>query len=123
MKQILFILLLVFSNDSIAAWVEYSTRENGDIYFYDDSRVLKEDHQLKLWHRILYKTSIMGASSHQSLLKIDCINHTEATLQSTFYSDKYWSKAAMATNMNATPIKSIKKDSATKLLSDILCCK
>ena len=123
MRQLLFILLLGFSNNSIAAWVEYSTRTNGDVYFYDDNRVQKDENQIKVWNRILYKTSIMGASSHQSLLKIDCANQTETTLQSTFYSDKDWSKPAMATNMKEKPKKSINKNSATKLLADILCCK
>ncbi len=123
MRQILFILLLTFSNDSIAAWIEYSTRTNGDIYFFDDARVHKNENNIKVWNRILYKTSIMGASSHQSLLDIDCVNQTEITLQNTFYSDKNWSKPAMATNKKAKPKKSIKKNSAIKLLADHLCYK
>ena len=123
MRQILFILLLAFSNDSIAAWVEYSTRANGDVFFFDDTRVQKNENQIKVWNRILFKTSIMGASSHQSLLKIDCANQTETTLQSTFYSDKDWSKPAMATNMKEKPKKSINHNSATKLLAELLCCK
>jgi len=123
MRQILFISLLAFSNNSIAAWIEYSKRENGDVYFYDSTRVQKNENQIKVWNRILYKTSIMGASSHQSLLKIDCANQTEATLQSTFYSDKNWSKPAMATNMKETPNKNINQTSATKKLAELLCCK
>ncbi|MEH6457340.1 MAG: surface-adhesin E family protein [Cocleimonas sp.] len=123
MRQILFIFLLTFSNNSIAEWVEYSTRTNGDVYFFDDTRVHKSANQIKVWSRIRYKTSIMGASSYQSLLKIDCSNQAETTLQSTFYSDKDWNTPAMATNMKEKPKKNINKNSATERLAKLLCCK
>lgn len=123
MRQILFIFLLTFSNNSVADWVEYSTRANGDVYFFDDSRVQKSADQIKVWNRIRYKTSIMGASSYQSLMKIDCSDQAETTLQSTFYSDKDWSTPAMATNMKEKPKKNINKNSATKQLAELLCKK
>ncbi len=123
MRQIFFIFLLTFSNNSIAEWVEYSTRANGDVYFFDNTRVQMSANQVKVWNRIRYKTSIMGASSYQSLLKIECSNQAETTLQSTFYSDKDWSKPAMATNMQEKPKKHINKNSATKRLAELLCSK
>jgi len=123
MRQILFILLLTFSNNSIAEWIEYSTRTNGDVYFFDDTRVHNSANQIKVWNRVRYKTSIMGASSYQSLLKIDCSNQAETTLQSTFYSDKDWNTPAMATNMKEKPKKNINKNSATERLAELLCSK
>ncbi len=65
----------------------------------------------------------MGASSYQSLLKIDCSNKAETTLQSTFYSDKDWNTPAMATNMKEKPKKNINKNSATERLAELLCSK
>ena len=105
----------------MAEWVEYSTRANGDVFFYDNARVQKEDNQISVWNRVRYKTSVMGASSFQSFLKIDCSERSEQTLQTTFYSDKDWTTPAMATNTRAKPKKSIKTNSATEQLANILC--
>lgn len=121
MKQLLFAVMLVFCSSAMAEWVEYSTRSNGDVYYYDTARVERNGEQVTVWARIRYKTSVMAASSYQSHLKIDCSNNTETVLQSTFFTDREWAKPAMATNTNAKPEKSIEKNSATFVLSDILC--
>lgn len=105
----------------MAGWVEYSTRANGDVYFFDDARVQKDGNLVNVWNRIRYKSSVMGAASYQSLIKIDCSEHAETTLQSTFYSDKNWTTPAMATNTRAKPTVSINANSATQRLADILC--
>jgi len=121
MKKLLSILLLGCSCNVLAEWVEYSTRSNGDVYFYDGGRVEQVGNQIKVWTRVRYKTSVMAASSYQSLLKIDCSENSEAILQSTFYTDKNWNKPAMATNTIAKPATKIGKNSATGQLLVILC--
>ena len=121
MTKLLFVPLLVFSGNSMAEWVEYSTGANGDVFYFDDARVQRDDSLISVWSRIRYKTSVMGASSYQSLLNIDCSAYLETTLQSTFYSDKNWTTPAMATNTRKKPKVSIKADSATQRLADILC--
>ena len=63
----------------------------------------------------------MGAGSYQSLIKIDCSEFTEATLQNTFYSDKHWTTPAIATDVNEKPKVYINAASATKRLTEILC--
>ncbi len=105
----------------MAEWVEYSTRPNGDVYYFDDARVQKDGNLVRVWNRIRYKTSVMAASSYQSLIKIDCVENSETTLQNTFYTDKNWTNPAMATDTSAKPKMSIKADSATARLADILC--
>ena len=117
----MFLALLTFSCHSIAEWVEYSTRPNGDIFYFDDARVEKNGNQISVWNRILYKTSLMGAFSYQSLLKIDCSEKSEITVQHTFYSDKHWTTPAMATNTKPKRKNHIKKNSATQQLADIVC--
>ena len=121
MKQLLLIFLMIFSCDLMAKWIEYSAKPNGDIYFFDDERVEKNGEQINVWTRIRYKTSVMGASSYQSYLRLDCSENSETTIQSTFYSDKDWVTPAMAANFNAKPEKQVKPDSATAQLIDILC--
>ena len=121
MKQLMLMVVLTFSCNAMAEWVEYSTRSNGNIYFYDDMRVEKNGNQINVWTRIRYKTSLMGAFSYQSLLKIDCSEKSETILQSTFYSDKHWVTPAMATNTRPKPGKTIKANSATEQLADVLC--
>ncbi|MBL93948.1 MAG: hypothetical protein CMF70_01430 [Magnetovibrio sp.] len=121
MKKSLLILLLTLSYNAKAEWVEYSTRENGDIYFFDNARVQKDDNLLNVWNRIRYRSSVMGAWSYQSLMKIDCSKHTETTLQSTFYNDKNWSTPAMATDSKEKPKVYINADSPTERLTEILC--
>lgn len=121
LKKLLLILLLTFSCQSMAAWVEYSTRANGDVYFFDDARVQKDGNLVKVWSRIRYKSSLMGASSYQSLIKIDCSEYSETTLQSTFYSDKNWTTPAMATNTREKPKVAIDANSATQRLANMLC--
>jgi len=115
------IFLLTFSCNSMAEWVEYSTRANGDVFFFDNARVQKSGNHISVWNRVRYKSSLMGASSYQSFLKIDCSENSETTLQSTFYSDKDWTIPAMATNTKEKPKVYINANSATERLFNILC--
>ena len=121
MKKLLLILLLTFSCNTLAESVEYSTRANGDVYFFDDARVQKDGNLVNVWNRIRYKSSVMGASSYQSFMKIDCAEYSETTLQRTFYTDKNWTIPAMATDTREKPKVSIDANSATERLANILC--
>jgi len=123
MKKLLPILLLTVSSNTVAEWIEYSTRPNGDVYFYDDTRVDTSNNQITVWSRVRYKTSIMAASSYQSLLRLNCTANSETELQSTFYTDKDWNTPAMATNTNVKPERAIKASSASEELLTILCGK
>jgi len=105
----------------MAEWVEFSTRSNGDVYFFDNARVKKNSNQISVWVRVRFKTSVMAASSHQSLLRLDCSENSETLLQSTFFTDKDWTKPAMATNTHAKPKTAVAKNSSTELLVSILC--
>lgn len=105
MKLLLTIFLLTFSCGVLAEWIEYSSRSNGDVFFFDDARVEKSGNEIRVWTRIRYKTSVMAASSYQSLLRLDCAENSETVLQSTFFTDKDWAKPAMATNTHAKPKK------------------
>ena len=121
MKQALSILLLFLSSNVMAEWTEYSTRPNGDVFFYDNARVEKNGSLISVWTRVRYKRSVMAASSYQSLLRLDCSENSETVIQSTFYTDKDWNTPAMATNTNVKPAISIKENSATGQLANILC--
>ena len=121
MKKLLSILLLTFSCNAMAEWIEYSTKSNGDIYFYDAARIEKNGSQISVWTRIRYKTSVMAASSYQSLIRLDCADQTETILQNTFFTDKGWEKPAMATNTNPKPKTVVKDNSANSKLMAILC--
>jgi hypothetical protein len=105
----------------MAAWVEYLTAPNGDVFFYDSARVQRQDGIVTAWSRIRYKTSVMAASSYQRLVRIDCSAYTATTLQSTFYIDKDWTTPAMATDTKEKPKKDIAANSATERLANILC--
>ena len=102
-------------------WVMYAEEANGDVYFYDPSRVEKTDTLRHVWNGIQYKTSLMGAFSFLSLLEIDCLEQTEKSLQSTFFTDKHWERAAMMTDMTEKPKIQIKVGSTTDQLTKILC--
>ena len=121
MKQLLSIFLLTFSSNALAEWIEYSTRPNGDVFFYDSSRLEKNGNQIHIWTRVRYNTSVMAASSYQSYLRLDCSENSETVLQSTFYTDKEWNTPAMATNTIAKPEKPVEANSATEQLVNILC--
>ena len=109
------------TGDGEAEWHMYSQELNGDVYFFDTSRVKRIKNLHRVWSRVRYKTSVMGASSYQSLLEIDCSERTERILQNTFFSDKHWKNPAMNTDMTEKPKRQIPKDSATERLSGILC--
>ncbi len=102
-------------------WVIYAQEANGDLYFYDPSRVEGTDTLRQVWSGVRYKTSVMGASSFLSLLEIDCSARTERTLQSTFFTDEHWERAAMKTDMTEKPKKQIAAGSTTEQLTEILC--
>ena len=121
LKKLLFALLLTFSCNTMAEWVEYSTRANGDVYFFDNARVQKNDDLVNVWNRIRYKSSLMGASSYQSLVRINCSEYSETTLQGTFYTDRNWTTPAMATDTQQKPKVYMDANSATHRLAEILC--
>jgi len=121
MKQILSIFLLTFSSGLMAEWIEFSTRSNGDVYFFDDARVEKNGDQISVWTRVRYKTSVMAASSYQSLVRLDCLENSETVLQSTFFTDKHWTKPAMATNTNEKPKTYVEANSVSARLIAVLC--
>ncbi len=121
MKRSILALLLAFSCDSIAEWVEYATGANGDIHYFDDARVGKDGGVVRVWSRTRYKTSVMGASSFQKLTEIDCSKSSATTLQSTFFSDEEWTVPARATNKKRKPEASIKPESPTGRLADRVC--
>ena len=105
----------------MAAWIEYSTGANGDVFYFDDARVEKRGNLVNVWNRIRYRTSVMGASSYQSFIEIDCAESSETTLQRTFYNDKNWTTPAMATDTMAKPKVCMKADSATRRLANVVC--
>ena len=121
LRKLLLILLLTCSFNAMAAWVEYSTGANGDVFYFDDARVQKNGNLVRVWNRIRYKTSVMGAASYQSMIEIDCAEFSETILQRTFYSDKNWTTPAMATDTRRKPKVAIKANSAAERLADVLC--
>ena len=102
-------------------WRVYSREANGDVYFFDTSRVKKSSELRTVWTRIRYKRTVMAAASYQSLLEFDCSERTARVLQRTFFSDKHWEKPAMSTDMKAKPERPIEEGSATERLSEIVC--
>ncbi|MEO9874344.1 MAG: surface-adhesin E family protein [Anderseniella sp.] len=109
------------TGDGEGEWRKYSRELNGDVYFFDSSRVKRIKNLHRVWSRVRYKTSVMGASSYQSLLEIDCSERTERILQNTFFSDKHWKNPAMNTDTTEKPKRQIPKGSAMERLSGILC--
>jgi len=103
------------------AWRIYAEEANRDVHFYDAAEV-QADADLRLVRtRIRYRTSVMGASSYQSLLEIDCAARTERTLQRTFFSDRDWDVPAMSPDRTAKPKRPIKAGSPAAQLFEILC--
>ena len=118
---LLFLLMPTFSGNAMAEWVEYSTAANGDVFYFDNARVQKDGNLINVWNRVRYKSSVMGASSYQSFISIDCSEDSETTLQRTFYSDRDWTTPAMATDTKKKPKVYMDANSATKRLADMLC--
>ncbi len=109
------------TSDADGPWRMYSEEPNGDVHFFDPSRVKSSGTVHQAWSRIRYKTSVMGAASYQSLLEVDCSEGTERILQNTFFSDKQWTKPSMSPDKMAKPKRAIAKGSATERLTKILC--
>ena len=121
MKNILFVCLLIFSNNIKAEWVNFATLGNGDVLFFDKGSIQKNGNSLTVWTRIQYKNSVMGALSYQNFIKIDCSEYSTITLQSTYYIDSNWSTPAMATDTKEKPKVYITTNSSGELLANLLC--
>ncbi len=102
-------------------WSIYSEEANGDVYFFDVSRVDEVSNLRTVWQRIRYKTSVMAASSYESQLEIDCSAQTEQILQRTFFSDRNWEEPAMSPDKKKKRKRAIKKGSANERLAALVC--
>lgn len=102
-------------------WVMYAEKANGDLYFFDPSRVERIKTLRHVWDGVRYKTSVMGASSFLSLLEIDCSERTQRILQSTFFTDEHWENAAMKTDTKEKPKTKIAVGSTTERLAQLVC--
>lgn len=102
-------------------WVMYAEKANGDLYFYDPSRVERIKTLRHVWDGVRYKTSVMGASSFLSLLEINCSERTQRILQSTFFTDERWENAAMKTDTKEKPKTKIAVGSTTERLAQMVC--
>ncbi|MEM7545187.1 MAG: surface-adhesin E family protein [Pseudomonadota bacterium] len=111
------------SNAGESEWQVYSQEANGDTYFFNMSRVQSTGNSHAVWKRVRYGRSVMGASSYQSHLEIDCSEQTERVLQQTFFSDEHWERPAMSTDHTKKPKRLIAKGSASARLAEILCGK
>ena len=114
-------LFVTFSNNTHAKWIDYLKNSNGNIYYYDNERVKKKANFIKVWNRIKFKNSLMGASSYQSLIKINCTKYTKTILQKTFFTDNNWKNPAMITNIVKTSEIKISKSSHANILVKKLC--
>ena len=113
--------LIIFQGNALGEWDEYMREANGDAFFYNKGNIQQEDSLVKVWTRIRYKSSVMGAASYQSLIRIDCCDDSETTLQSTFYIDSNWTHPAMATDAKKKPKTYIDGNDALERLTRILC--
>ncbi len=102
-------------------WNKYFDGSNGDVFFYDRNRIQKENNLVNVWNRVRYKTSMMGAESYQSLIRIDCADYSETTLQSTFYIDDNWTLPAMATDTKRKTKTDINGNDALEALAKLMC--
>ncbi|MDU8942876.1 surface-adhesin E family protein [Ovoidimarina sediminis] len=102
-------------------WVMYAEKANGDLYFYDPSRVERIDALRRVWSGVRYKTSVMGAASFLTLLEIDCLEQTQRILQSTFFTDENWQNPAMKTDTKEKPKNGIAVGSTTERLAQVVC--
>jgi len=121
MKHMLPVLLLSFPVSATAQWVEFSIRSNGDVHFYDDARVTTNGEHIDVWTRVRYGTSVMAASSYQSLLRLDCSEPSEIILRNTYFTDDNWTEPAMAPDENPKPKTRVQADSASGKLVASLC--
>ena len=104
-----------------SGWRIYSEAGNGDVHFYDASRVETSADLRTVWTRIRYKRNVMAAASYQSLLEIDCSGRTERTLQRTFFSDRDWQQPAMKTDTKPKKKRRIRAGSVFERLAEIVC--
>ena len=122
---VLFAMPTILLSQDLAAeesdWRVFSEEPNGDVHFFDASRVESSSNMRTVWTRIRYNTSVMAASSYQSLLEIDCEKRTERTLQRTFFSDKDWERPAMSTDKKKKSKRAIRKGSAFERLFEVVC--
>lgn len=113
--------ILAFPFCAMANWSEYAVQPNGDVYFFDSSRVERQGDVVTVWTRVRYKTSVMAASSYQSRVRINCVDKSEAIVQSTFFSDREWEKPAMATNKKEKPAVPVQDKSPSSRLMNLVC--
>ena len=118
-KRLLMCLIMTLSGSVMAEWDRYFDGSNGDVFFYDRNRIQKEKNLINVWNRVRYKTSMMGAESYQSHIRIDCTDYSETTLQGTFYIDDKWTLPAMATDTKRKTKTDISGNDALEALAKL----
>lgn len=121
MRSVLTILLCMIPFTASAEWTQYKVMENGDEHYFDPTQVETEGNIVRVLSRVRYRTSVMGAKSYESEIKLNCLERTQSSVRSTFFNDENWKTPAMATNTREQPPVGIKAGSAVDSLAEILC--
>jgi hypothetical protein len=102
-------------------WILYFEKPNGDRHFFHEKSLNTGPDVIQVWNRIQFNTSVMGAYSYQNYVEIDCVGGQERILEVTFFSDRNWSRPAMATDTQEKPPQRIQPSDPIASLFKILC--
>ena len=99
-------------------WVKYAEESNGDVHFYDASRVEEDRYGTSsLEWRPLQNVRHGCVQLSKPCWKSTAPSGRREVLQSTFFSDKHWKEPAMMTDTTKKRKRPIAAGSATERLS------
>ena len=121
MKNLLILVILIFSTNVLAEWVLITRTDYGDTFWYDGKNIQKRDDKVWMWLRTRYpEPTKNGYNSDKSYFKIHCGEHSFQLLSSTYYEDLNWTKEVIS-DQNKTEKILIPPNSIIAMLAKIAC--
>jgi hypothetical protein len=90
LMKLLGLLFLCICSDAMAAeWIALPAIPNGDLYFYDNSKLVIKDDEITYWKKVQFKTPqlLNGSEVTSGVLRerINCAEHTAKLLTYLYY--------------------------------------
>ncbi len=123
MKKIILLLMLVYSANASAKWVQYGDNGKAEFY-YDDATIIATGNLVTVWEMLNYSFPLKGVLSNRARKEYDCSKSLFRTIEGEFFSGQRLTGDKVSSNVDPDdPWRPTVSGTRNQELMDIVCGK